>query len=124
MKKFLFVLSLFILSNVKGQYSFASEPMRLTQKMSLINETDYEMVQRVMQSKQLHIHPDSLKQGFTICCGDEYKKYKIYGPDGEIFKKGKYNSKTFISTKKWMRGIYRLKVGEYTEVIFIARSNT
>lgn len=124
MKKFLFVLSLFILSNVKGQYSFVSQPMRLTQSMVTVNETEYQMVQRIINSKQLHVHPDSLKQGFTICCSDEYKKYVIYGPDGKIFKKGKYNSKTFISTKKWVRGIYRLKVGEYNEVIFITRPKT
>jgi hypothetical protein len=92
--------------------------------MVTVNETEYQMVQRIINSKQLHVHPDSITQGFTICCSDEYKKYEIYGPDGKIFKKGRYNSKRFISTKKWMRGIYRLKVGEYTEVIFIARSNT
>jgi hypothetical protein len=123
MKKFLFVLSLFILSNVKGQYSFASQPMRLTQSMVTVNETEYQMVQRIIQSKQLHVHPDSVKQGFTICCSDEFKRYEIYGPNGTRVKKGKYNSKTFISTKKWLRGIYRLKVGEYTEVIFVTKSN-
>ena len=87
MKRILFLLSICLggLVNAQTSYKIAS----IEGKPNIINQEDYDFVQKIITQKPIHIHTDSKGHLFTICWNGPETIYTIIGPKGEKIKSGK-----------------------------------
>ena len=86
-----------------------------------VSETNVEFVQKVLSKKPIHIHPDSISKGFTICWNGPETSFKILGPDNKIKREGIISNNVYISTKRWKGGRYILKINDEIEIIMLMR---
>ena len=85
------------------------------------DENAYEYVQKVINQKPLHVHPDSISKGFTICWSGEPTTYTIFGMNDKKIRTGKIVNNIHIKTKRWKPGIYVLKVGNYSDILLLMK---
>jgi len=120
MKHVLLLLTICLGGFVNAQTSFrlaSNEPMTTT----VINQQDYEYVQKIISQKPIHVHPDSTNRAFTICWNGPETTYTIFGPNKKKIKSGKIVNSVYIKTKRWKPGVYILNVGEYSDVLVLMR---
>jgi hypothetical protein len=119
MKRILFLLSICLggLVNAQTSYKIAS----IEGKPNIINQEDYDFVQKIITQKPIHIHTDSKGHLFTICWNGPETIYTIIGPKGEKIKSGKIDGNIKIKTKRWKSGIYTLKIDKNTEFIMLMK---
>ena len=121
MKKLLLILLFVVTCGLKAQYAFVNNNTT-PQTTNKINPEMYDYVQQVLAKKQIHIHTDSVKHGFTICCDKPNQKFKITNSEGKVKLKGKVKDNLFVSTEKWNNGTYILLIGDVKEVIWLMRN--
>ena len=119
MKHLLILLAMCLggLVNAQTPASFAS----INSKPNYVEPEVYEYVQKIIQQKPIHVHPDSMLKGFTICWNGEPTTYTIVGTNNKQIKTGKIVNNVHIKTKRWKPGIYVLKVGEYSDILALMR---
>lgn len=88
---------------------------------SVIDKDAYEYVQKIINQKPLHVHPDSMSKGFTICWSGEPSTYTIFGMNDKKTRTGKIVNNVHIKTKRWKPGVYVLKIGEYSEILLLVK---
>lgn len=121
MKKLLFILSFVFTFGLNAQYAFVNNNVTPPSENKIKPEM-YDYVQQVLAKKPIHVHTDSVKHGFTICCSQPNQKFKIVDTEGNVKAKGKVKTDLFISTEKWTNGTYFLLIGDVREVIWLMRS--
>lgn len=121
MKKLLFILSFVFTFGLNAQYAFVNNNVTPPSNTKT-NPEMYDYVQQVLAKKPIHIHTDSLKHGFTICCSQPNQKFKVIDSNGKLKAKGKVKDTLFVSTEKWVNGTYVLLIGDVREVILLMRS--
>ena len=120
MKQLVLLLTMCLggLLNAQTPATFASVNVTPT----VVDREAYEYVQKVINQKPIHIHPDSMSKGFTICWNGEPTTYMIFGADKKKIKTGKIVNNIHIKTKRWKPGVYVLKVGEYSDILVLMRN--
>jgi hypothetical protein len=119
MKNVLFLLTICLGGLVNAQTSFTMVSDEL--KPLIINQQDYEYVQKIISLNPIHVHPDSMSKGFTICWSGPESTYFIYGPDNKLKKKGKITNNSFVPTKRWKGGKYILKIENEVDILMLIR---
>jgi hypothetical protein len=120
MKQLLFFIFLIlgIQLNAQVSYSLVSNTT-LSETEDL--ENNLEFVQKVIAKNPIHVHPDSISKGFTICWNGPKTTYMIIGPNNKIKKEGIIITNTHISTKRWKGGRYVLRIDDEIEIIMLMR---
>ena len=119
MKNVLFLLTICLGGLVNAQTSFTMVSDEL--KPLIINQQDYEYVQKIISLNPIHVHPDSMAKGFTICWSGPESTYLIYGPNNKLKKKGKITNNEFVPTKRWKSGKYILKIENEVDILMLIR---
>ena len=119
MKQLLLLLTMCLggLLNAQTTTTFAS----VNTTPNPIDQETYEYVQKVINQKPIHVHPDSISKGFTICWNGEPTTYTIFGVNKKKIKTGKIVNNDYIKTKRWKPGVYVLKVGDYSDILVLMR---
>ena len=111
MKKIFIIALVLSCSKLNAQYNFVSNN----------SNSNFEFVQSVLNQRPIHIHPDSLKVGFTLCWNGKKRPFEIVGPDKKIIKKGKTKKGRFISTQGWKNGTYIIQIENFKETLVLMR---
>ena len=120
MKRILFLLTICLGGLVNAQTSYILTSVK--SQPEIVDQSDYEFVQRVITQKPIHIHPDSLSRAFTICWNGPETIYTIIGPDKKKVKSGKIVNSVYIKTKRWKPGLYVLMIDDYSDVMVLMRN--
>jgi len=119
MKRILFLLTICLggLLNAQTSYTLAS----VDKQPEVIDQVSYDFVQKIISQKQIHIHPDSVNHGFTICWNGPDTTYTIIGMNKRKIKTGKIKNTLHIKTKRWKDGTYVLKIGEHSDILVLMK---